>query len=215
VKCSQCEGIESKFDEKKAAKELEKYRKKGPSNNTGMLIDELMADGISGMTLLDIGGGVGTIQHELLNAGLTSCFDVEGSRAYVEATKEEANRQGHAECINHLHGDFVDLATDIPHCDIVTLDRVICCYHDMRALVDLSSARARRLYGVVYPRDILRAKIITFIENLYFRIQRSPFRTFVHPTEEVEEIVHSNGLVRRFLREVGQWQIVVYERAHP
>jgi 2-polyprenyl-3-methyl-5-hydroxy-6-metoxy-1,4-benzoquinol methylase len=214
VKCSQCEGIESKFDEKKAAKELEKYRKKGPSNNTSMLIDELKAEGITGMTLLDIGGGVGTIQHELLNAGLTSCFNVEGSRAYVEATKEEAKRQGHADSITHLHGNFVDLATDIPQCDIVTLDRVICCYHDMRALVNLSSARAGRLYGVVYPRDILLARIITALENLYFRIQRNPFRTFVHPTEAVEEIVRSNGLVRRFFREVGQWQVVVYERAH-
>ncbi|MHA1944319.1 MAG: methyltransferase [Candidatus Thorarchaeota archaeon] len=215
MSCCQCQGIESKFDQKKAAKELQKYRNEGPSKNTRMLIDALKAEGISGMTLLDIGGGVGTIQHELLNAGVSSCTNVEASLAYVKAAKEEAKRQGHAESISHLHGNFVDVAKDVPQSDIVTLDRVICCYHDVSALVGLSSERAGRLYGLVYPRNIWWAKILTALENLYFRIQRNPFRTFIHPTELVEEIVGSKGFVRRFFREVGQWQVVVYERAHP
>ncbi len=215
MSCCQCQGIESKFDQKKAAKELQKYRNEFPSKNTRMLIDALKAQGISGMTLLDIGGGVGTIQHELLNAGVSSCINVEASLAYVKAAKEEANRQGHADSIRHLHGNFVDLAKDVPQCDIVTLDRVICCYHDVSALVGLSSERAGRIYGVVYPRNTWWTKILTALENLYFRIQRNPFRTFIHPTEVVEEIVLSKGFVRRFFREVGQWQVVVYERPQP
>jgi magnesium-protoporphyrin O-methyltransferase len=213
MKCCQCEGIESKFDQKKAAKELEQYRKAGPSKNTRMLIDALKAEGISGMTLLDIGGGVGTIQHELLNAGVSSCFNVEASLSYVEAVKEEANRQGHADSITHLHGNFVDIAMDVPQSDIVTLDRVICCYPDVGALVGLSLERAGRIYGVVYPRNTWWVKILWALENLYYRIQRNPFRTFIHPPEVVEEIVRSKGFVRRFFREVGQWQVVVYRRS--
>ncbi len=215
MRCCQCQGIESKFDQKKAAKELHKYRNAGPSKNTRMLIDALKAEGISGMTLLDIGGGVGTIQHELLNTGVSSCFNVEASLAYVKAAKEEANRQGHADSISHLHGNFVDLAKDVPQHDIVTLDCVICCYHDVSALVGLSSERARRIYGVVYPRNTWWTKILSALENLYFRIQRNPFRTYIHPTEVVEEIVRSKGFVRRFFREVGQWQVIVYTRDHP
>jgi magnesium-protoporphyrin O-methyltransferase len=215
MKCCQCEGIESKFDQKKAAKELEQYRKVGPSKNTRMLIDALKAEGISGMKLLDIGGGVGTIQHELLNAGVHSCFNVEASLSYIKAVKEEANRQGHADSITHLHGNFVDLAKDVPQSDIVTLDRVLCCYHDVNALVDLSSERAGRVYGIVYPRNTWWVRILWALENLYYRIQRNPFRTFIHPTEEVEEIVRSKGFVRRFFREMGQWQVVVYKRSQP
>ena len=212
MKSCQCEAIESHFDGKKAAKELEQYRKVGPSKNTRMLIDAIVAEGISGMTLLDIGGGVGTIQHELLKAGVSSCFNVESSRAYIEAAKEEANRQEHADNISHLYGNFVDLATDVPDSDIVTLDRVICCYHDVNALVDLSSERARKIYSVVYPRNIWRTRNFTALENLYLRIQRNPFRSFVHPTEVVEGIVRSKGFERRFFREVGFWQVVVYKR---
>jgi magnesium-protoporphyrin O-methyltransferase len=177
-----------------------------------MLIDALKAEGISGMTLLDIGGGVGAIQHELLHAGVSDSLNVEASSAYVKVAKEEATRQGHADSISHLHGNFVDLAKDVPQRDIVTLDRVICCYHDVRTLVGLSSERAGRKYGVVYPRNTWWSRIFCALENLIFRIQRSPFRTFIHPTEVVEEIVHSEGFVRRFFRELGQWQVVVYVR---
>ena len=214
MKCCQCEAIESHFDYKKAAKELEQYRKGGPSKNTRMLIDAIIAEGITGMTLLDIGGGVGTIQHELLKAGVSSCVNVEASQAYIEAVKEEANLQDHADSISHLHGNFVDLATDVPDSDIVTLDRVICCYHDVNALVDLSSERAREIYSVVYPRNTWWTRNYTALENLILRIQRNPFRSFVHPTEVVEGIVRSKGFERRFFREVGYWQVVVYRRNH-
>ena len=42
--------------------------------------------------------------------------------------------------------------------DILTLDRVICCYPDMQKLVGLSAKRARKLYGLIYPIE----KVISF-----------------------------------------------------
>ena len=65
----QCQGMETFFDNKTAVGDLKAYRKKGPSKTTRMLIDALKAQGVEDMTLLDIGGGVGAIQHELLNSG--------------------------------------------------------------------------------------------------------------------------------------------------
>jgi len=214
MSCSQCVGIEAHFDQKTATKELQQYRNEGPAKETRLLIDALIAEGISEMTLLDIGGGIGALQHELLKAGVSSCINVEASRAYIEAVKEEAERQGHADRINHLHGDFIDLAEDLPQCDIVTLDRVICCYHDVEGLVKKSSALARRAYCVVYPLDKWSVRIGGVLENLTYRLRRSPFRFFVHPPELVEEIIRSNGFERRFYREEGMWQIVVYGRVH-
>ena len=213
--CSQCIGIELEFDHKLATEELQKYRNEGPLEKTRMLIDALMTEGVSEKTLLDIGGGVGVIQHELLKAGVTSCINVEASQAYIEAVKEEARRQGHEDRISHLHGDFVDLVEDIPQCDIVTLDRVICCYHDVKGLVEKSAARTRVLYGLVYPLNNWTARIAGALENLFYRLKRSPFRFFVHPPEVVEEILRTEGFERRFYREVGMWQIVVYGRVHP
>jgi len=210
--CCQCQGIETVFDRKTADKELKQYRKDGPRKTTRTLLDALKAEGIEGMTLLDIGGGIGVVQHELLAAGASSATHVDAATAYIAAAKEEAERQGHADRVSHQYGNFVDLAPDIPPADIVTLDRVICCYHDMRSLVGLSAERARRLYGVVYPRDTWWMKAGMRVWNLMQWISRSRFRAFVHPTEAVEAILLEVGLERRSYRPGFLWQVAVYGR---
>jgi magnesium-protoporphyrin O-methyltransferase len=212
MNCCQCQGIEAVFDPKHAAKELENYRKKGPANTTRMLIDALISRGVEEMTLLDIGGGVGAIQHALLRAGMTTAVGVDASPAYLEAAKEEAERQGFADRVTSHAGDFVDLAPEIPPADVVTLDRVICCYHDMEALVGLSSERARRLYGLVFPRDEWWVRMAGPIANLFFRLRRNPFRVFLHPTEAVDAVLRGNGLVQRFCGKTLVWQVMVYQR---
>jgi magnesium-protoporphyrin O-methyltransferase len=202
--------METLFNTNYVTSELSRYRRKGPAKTTQLLIDALKAEGVSGMTLLDIGGGIGAIQHELLKSGVKRSLNVEASTAYLEAARAEAERQGHADRMSHHHGNFVDLSADLPAADIVTLDRVICCYHDMRRLVSLSAARARQLYGVVYPRDTWWMKIGLSIQNLFFRLQRNPFRTFAHSSREVEALASRQGLKRRFYRQTLVWQVVVY-----
>ncbi len=104
--CCQCQGIEAKFDQKYVTKKLDKYRRQGPKETTRQLIEALQAEGVEGMTLLDIGGGVGDIQHELLKSGVRTAINNEASTAYVEACRAEAERQGHADRVRHLQGNF-------------------------------------------------------------------------------------------------------------
>ncbi len=209
----QCQGIEMHFDQKYVAKKLKKYRKNGPKQTTRQLIEALQAEGVSGMTLLDIGGGIGDIQHALLGSGASSATDNEASEAYLEACRQEAERQGHAGRIRHILGNFVDVAKDIAPADIVTLDRVICCYHDMPTLVNLSAQKARKLYGIVYPLDRWWIGLgMEIYYNWRYRAQRNPMKNYVHPSKEVEAAIQSNGLKRCFYRVMGPWQVVVYAR---
>ena len=213
MECCQCQGIESKFDQAYVAKQLEQYQKEGPKKTALQLIEALQAEDIHGLTLLDIGGGVGDLQHGLLKSGVSNVINAEASSAYLEACKEEAERQGHAHDIRHLEGNFVDIAEEVPSADIVTLARVICCYHDMPQLVSLSVQKATQFYGVVYPRDIWLIKLFVQIYyNLRHRLQGDPMRIFVHSTEEVESILRENGFMRHFHREMGVWQVVVFKR---
>lgn len=210
--CCRCKGFEIEFSHKVASKDLNRYRKKGPRRTTRILLDALTAQGAEGLSLLDIGGGVGAIQHELLSAGVSGVTNVEASAAYLEAAKEEVQRQGHTSHVRFYLGDFVDLALDIPSADIVTLDRVICCYQDVQQLVGLSTERASRFYGAIYPRDTWWVKLALSIENLYHWLMRSPFRVFSHPTEVVEAVVRNSGLRQRFHCKTFVWQVVVYAR---
>ncbi len=212
MSCCQCRGAESVFSGFYVARDLKSYRRKGPRRTTTMLIDALRSEDIVGATLLDIGGGVGAIQHELLKAGAASATGADASTAYLDAARKEAERQGHADRVHHCHGDFVCLADEVDAADVVTLDRVICCYHDMRSLVSLSVGKAGRLYGLVYPRDVWWTRAGHRFLNLYLWLFRNPFRVFMHAEGAVDAIVRAAGFERRYHRSTASWQVVVYAR---
>nr|NIV03321.1 methyltransferase domain-containing protein [Calditrichia bacterium]NIV71524.1 methyltransferase domain-containing protein [Calditrichia bacterium]NIV98084.1 methyltransferase domain-containing protein [Candidatus Saccharibacteria bacterium]NIW80687.1 methyltransferase domain-containing protein [Calditrichia bacterium] len=149
MSCCQCQGIEQEFNEKYVKRDLKKYCKKGPQKTTRLLLEALKSERIAGGMLLDIGGGVGAIQHELLAAGMSRAISVEASSAYLTAAREEAERLGLTGKIEFKQGNFVNLAEEILQVDIVTLDRVICCFDEMTALVGRSAERAGKFYGVV------------------------------------------------------------------
>ncbi len=208
----QCAGIENTFDRELAEDQLDHVRTKGPEKTTRLLLDALRARGVEGRSLLDIGGGVGTIQHELLAAGVTEVTSVDASSAYIAVSRGEAKRLGHARRVRYFHGDFVDLAGTIAPADIVTLDRVICCYDDMRALVTASTARAARLYGLVYPRAAWWARLAIALLNVSMWVRRNPFRVFSHAVASVDSAIREQGLAPVYHRTSGMWHVAVYAR---
>ncbi len=212
MKSCQCQGIEREFNAEDAKKELAAYREEGPSETTQLLIEALTEQGVEGGTLLDIGGGVGAIQYALLDAGAETATAVEASEAFAGAAEEQARESGWGEQVEVRHGDFVELADTVPQHDVVTLDRVICCYDDMTSLVGLSAARALKLYGVVYPRDDWWAKIVARLGNLFFWVTHNPFRAFVHPEAGIQRILEQAGLARVFYKRTFIWRVAVYAR---
>lgn len=208
----QCQGIEIEFNTREAAQKLADYHKRGPAGTTRLLIEALQSLGVRGRTLLDVGGGIGVIQLELLKSGARSAVSVDASTAYVKAAQAEARRQGLNDRIDYHHGDFVALASGIPPADIVTLDRVICCYHDMPGLVGQSAEHARQALALVYPLDAWWVRIGLALENLFQRLKGSPFRAFAHPTAAVEAVLRERGLRRHSHSRSGVWQIAVYAR---
>ena len=204
--------FDKQFDARHVAGKLRTYRRNGPTGLTRLLIDGLAAGGVDGYTVLDIGGGVGAVHHELLRSGAAAAVDVDASRAYIAVARGEAERQGHSDRVQYLAGDFVALADKVAPADLVALDRVVCCYEDMAALVGRSATLARRRYGLVYPRDSWLGRVGTMFMNATFRLTRSPFRTYIHRTAEVEAILAGHGLVRRIHRTTLVWQLDIYER---
>ncbi len=175
-----------------------------------MLLDAIHKKGIIGMDFLDIGSGIGAIQNDLIKEGVSNGTNIEASEAYFEVAKEEAIHNGMAEKVNFRHVDFTTIASDSDSADIVTLDKVICCYDDMPELVGLSSRLTRKIYRVIYPRDVWWVKIVLPILNLYPRIKGSSYRAFIHPTKKVEEIILKNGLKPFYYARTFIWQVVVF-----
>jgi len=177
-----------------------------------MLLEAVKQKGVEGNSLLDVGGGIGVLQHELLRAGVGRADSVEASTAYIDACKQEAARQGHEDRITYHNGDFVDIAPNLERADIVTLERVICCYPDVETLVELSSRLADRVYGLVYPRTNWASKIAARLFNLIMWLRRSSFRVFIHPDSVIDWVTRSNGLRPISRRKTLVWQVMIYER---
>lgn len=212
VSCCQCEGIATQFGAKTARRDLRRFRRRGPLESTRLLISDLRAAGVTDASLLDIGGGIGAIHHALIDAGARDALHVDVSSDYIEAAREEAFRRGHGDRVRFIHGDFVQVAPTLPQVDVVTLDRVICCYPDMEALVAAAAEKARHSFGAVYPRDVWWVRFAVRGVNLLLGVRRSAFRTFVHPPAAIDAVLREHGLERRTLQRTRVWEIVTYGR---
>ena len=205
-------GFASIFDRRRADADLRRYRRRGPDRATQLLLDLLAAYRVPGATLLDIGGGIGAIDQAFLAAGASRAVLVDGSTAYQAAARDEAERVRTADRMRFVQGDFVRRAPEVEAVEVVTLDRVVCCYGDVEALVGLSSERARRAYGLVLPRDRwFLPPAIAFL-NLVERVRRRPYRGYAHPNQRIDALAAASGLRPIAEAFTFYWRVVVYER---
>lgn len=211
-KSSQCLGIEEVFDDRMAESDLKRYRRKGPSKMTRRMLDALRRYELKGASLLDIGGGVGIIQHELAGEQLSAVINVDASPAYSQYAQREAQKRGYAGIAEYHIGNFVDIAPTLSQADVVTLDRVICCYDDMPGLLTSSLSRTKHLLGVIYPIDrwIFRAvfSAVNWIQNLLKR----NYNMFAHRNAAVEALIAQGGFIRKYYHRGFLWQVAVYEK---
>jgi hypothetical protein len=204
--------FDAAFDRRAARRELAAYQRAGATGTARRLVEAIRSAGVQGATILDIGGGIGTVGFELLAAGASRLTEVDAARAYIDAARGEAARRGLADRASFMHGDFVALADAVTTADVVTLDRVICCYGNWRSLVERSTARARRLYGIAYPVERPWMRVLVGLGNLASRLAGRRFRFYVHPERAVDAAIRGRGF-RTLVRERGlAWQTVVYER---
>ena len=59
------------FTQQMAARDLARYRRKGPGSTTRLMVEGITAAGGSSGLLLDVGSGVGSLTFELLESGVT------------------------------------------------------------------------------------------------------------------------------------------------
>jgi hypothetical protein len=200
------------FSDREAGKDLKRYREKGPDATTRALIAAIVAEGVEGATVLDVGGGIGVIQLELLGAGAARAEAVDASEAYIATAIAEAERRGYRDRTTARIGNFVELARSIEPADVVTLDRVLCCYPDLDALLGAAADKATRMVGLVYPRDVWWNRILGRTMNALGWLTRDRTRWYLQRTEKVEAIMRRAGFAGRRVSRDWIWLVVLYRR---
>ncbi len=215
MNCCHCQATERQFDDAFARRDLKRYGKKGPDKTTRLILEAIRSQSPSPASLLDVGGGIGVLHHELLDSPESSAIHVEASSAFLAVAREEAERRGHGEKVTFTHGDFVDLAAALPRAEVVALDRVVCCYPELDGLVSLSAAKASRLYLASFPRRRWLVRLVNAVENAIRKLKRDAFRTFVHPESEIEALLDRAGLRCCYRRRTFAWEVVGYRPESP
>lgn len=204
---------EGMFDAAWAGREADAYIRHGLETRAKRLIDHLVKNCDGPMRVLDVGSGAGGVHHELLRRGFAaSVVAVEASSAYIKAAQEIGVRLGQEGQVQYIHGDFTSAAGAVGTADAVILDRVICCYPHLKQLLGASASKAERFLALSYPRENWWVRLAFGLFNLYLKIKRKDFRTFVHPHREVHLIAEGDGLEPVHAATEGMWQITVFER---
>lgn len=200
------------FDDQRARAELEAYHRRGPGPTTRRLLAGLRLVGATEGTLLDIGSGIGILTFELLKSGLDQAHCVDLSPASLAIGRTEAEQQGRAGRIRWLEADFVTAAPQLEPADVVTLDRVVCCYPAYRPLLEEATRLTQRFLALSYPRDRWFVRAALWVENALRRLRGNPFRAFVHSPEAMDSLLRQRGFTRTHQEATLAWDADIYTR---
>src|SRR3954470_18238561 len=205
--CCDPRGCDAFFGEPFARRVAKRYRARGLDRTARHIVDFLAERGIEGATVLEVGGGVGEIQIELLKRGARRAVNLELSGAYereARALLDEAGLPargggrggGEAGLAARVERRMVDIAVapeSVERADAVVLNRVVCCYPDYERLLGAAADRAGRLLVFSYPRRNPMTRFFVTAQNLAFRVMRREFRTFAHPPARMVEVLAAPG----------------------
>ncbi len=210
--CCHCDLADKEFGEKTARRDLTRYRKRGPNASTRKLISAVRGHPIVNAKLLDIGSGIGAVTHELLDGAVASATLVDESSAYQAMAQELADEHGNRDRYTFVAGDFVEVQPTLPSADLVTLDRVVCCYPDVERLLGAVADTGATWCGLSYPKNRWHVRFVVAVINASLWVRRTNFRVFVHPEQRIWGSLEKQGFTVCHESGTFVWKIVLLER---
>src|SRR3989442_1736239 len=194
-----------------------KYKANGLTGSSQVLLDFISNKGLGGKTVLEIGCGTGFFALETLRHGASSCLGVDLSSASIHEANEFAKESG---LQDRARFDVADAATTRqPASDVVVMDKVLCCYPDLEALLKTASNSSRELLGFVVPRDegLMKPamRIGTALINLVEKLRKTGFRLYLHPLRSIDELLAGSGFQQENKAKSRFWLVFLYKRNRP
>jgi SAM-dependent methyltransferase len=184
---------------------------------TAALVAALEEAGLRGRTVLDVGCGSGDLALASIARGADSATGFDLGPGAIREARSLAVDRGLSERTHFAVGDGAEIA--LPRADVVSLNRVLCCYPHIDALLANTLDAAGSVYGFTAPHDRgaigFANRISVSVGNVWSRIRAKKFRgfrAFVHDLRAVDRRIRAAGFepVRRERR--GLWNLAVYAR---
>jgi magnesium-protoporphyrin O-methyltransferase len=191
------------------------YKESGLTKSSKILLGYLDKEGLAGKTILDLGCGTGSFSIEALKAGAAHCVGVDLSPQMIRNANELAAKSGFSEKARFAVGDAA--ALQHPVSDAVVLDKVICCYPDVDALLKSASESSSKMLGFVVPRDEgivkgpLRLGVGLF--NLVEKLRKRKAPMYLHSLKKINGLLEGSGFVQKRKTGSGFWLVFLCARA--
>jgi len=170
--------------------------------------------GLGGKTVLDIGCGTGFFALETMRHGAASSVGIDLSAEAIREANEYAREAGFQDMAKF---EVANAASErLPSSDVVVMDKVLCCYPDVDALLKTASGSSRELLGFVVPRDegwmkpFMRcgAAMINTVEKL----RRTGVKFYLHPLNSIDRQLVENGFQQLSKTKSRIWLVYLYKR---
>jgi magnesium-protoporphyrin O-methyltransferase len=201
------------FTDRVARKDLARYRKRGLDRLERRMVDSASAEGLAGARVLEIGGGIGKLQVELLEAGAATGEVAELVGAYEPYAGELAREHGLEERTAFAVADILEQPDAVAPGDVVVLNRVVCCSPDGVALAAAAARLARRTLVLSYPRDVVWIRLGVRAINLVQLVLGRSFRVFVHSPAALRAAAESEGFARSEAGHGSLWEFTTLVRS--
>ena len=192
---------------------VRRYRKRGLDKTAARIVEFVTSHGVEGTTVLEVGGGVGDIQLELLRRGARAATNLELAGVYDAAADQLAAAAGVRDRVTRRLLDIATQPDAVEPADVVILHRVVCCYPDYERLLTAATDHTRGLLVFSHPPRNLASRAVKTAQNATFRLMGRSFRTFTHSPEAMVAVAESRGLRREYAHRGRVWQVVGLTRA--
>ena len=171
------------------------------------MVTFLEGQGLQGATVLEIGGGVGELQVELLRRGAARATNLEVASGYETQAGRLLADAGLTDRVERRRLDIVEAPEQVEPADVVVLHRVVCCYDDYERLLSAAGSHARRALVFSHPpRNVVTRAYMT-IQNAVLRLMGKDYRGFTHPPAEMIRVLRDQGLRTAYEHHGPVWHL--------
>ena len=210
--CCDPHGFDEVFSPRFARRQARRYRKRGLGSAERDMVEFLAAQGLAGATVLEIGGGVGEIQLELLRRGASRTTNLELVTSYDGVADELAREAGLTDRVERRQHDIVEAPDDVERADVVVLHRVVCCYPDYERLLGAAADHAGRLLVFSHPPRNLASRAFVATQHAVLRLTGHRYQSFAHPPEAMLAVLRDRGLTAVHTHRGPVWRVEGLER---
>ncbi len=196
------------FTPRFARRSLATFRRKGLGDLERRIVAIASEPRLEGARVLEIGGGIGALQAELLGAGAERGEVVELVAAYEPYARELARERGFEERTSFRVADVLEQPDAVEPAEIVLLNKVVCCSPDGIELAKRAAALSKRTLVLTFPRDAFWVRWGATLVNAGFAVFGRSFRLFAHRRPAIVAAAEAEGL-----SPAGDWRGALWELA--